>query len=72
MFIFWQVDTAFLISAKADFKEVDEKIQKMDNLFKQVAKAYGEPNAKPEELFTIFANFSESFVVRFIIIHSFI
>ena len=59
---------SFLISAKSDFKEVDEKIAKMDEMFKVVAKLYGEASAKPEELFNIFANFTDSFLVRFPII----
>jgi len=59
---FKNVMNAFLISAKADFKEVDDKVLRMDEAFKVVAKLYGEPNAKPEELFNIFSNFVDTFV----------
>ena len=57
-------DKAFLISAKADFKEVDNKVTRMDEAFKIVAKLYGEPNAKPEELFNIFSAFIDNFSVH--------
>eukprot|EP00026_Physarum_polycephalum_P006462 Phypoly_transcript_06505.p1 GENE.Phypoly_transcript_06505~~Phypoly_transcript_06505.p1 ORF type:complete len:544 (+),score=156.32 Phypoly_transcript_06505:217-1632(+) len=57
---FKNVINSFLISAKSDFREVDEKITKMEAAFKVVAKLYGEPNAKPEELFNIFNNFTDS------------
>ncbi len=35
----------------------------MEESFKEVAKMYGEPAAKPEELFSIFASFSDMFMV---------
>ena len=56
-----------MASAKLDFREVEAKAAKMEESCKAMAKMFGEPNAKPEEIFTIFSAFVDSYMVCFLI-----
>jgi hypothetical protein len=56
-------------SAKAEFQEVEAKAAKMEESCKAMAKMFGEPNAKPEEIFAVFSSFVDSFVVCILLLY---
>lgn len=51
------------MAAKLELKEVEGKVQKMDEISKSLGKHFGEATAKPEEVFSIFAAFIDSYAV---------
>ena len=47
-----------------EFKHLEEEEGRMEKGYKEVAKFYGEPNAKPEEFFGVVNAFITAFQVR--------
>eukprot|EP00026_Physarum_polycephalum_P005753 Phypoly_transcript_05791.p1 GENE.Phypoly_transcript_05791~~Phypoly_transcript_05791.p1 ORF type:complete len:464 (+),score=115.45 Phypoly_transcript_05791:128-1519(+) len=60
--LFKTVMSPFVASAKAEFQEVEAKAAKMEETCKAMAKLFGENSAKPEEIFTVFSAFVDSYL----------